>query len=140
MRRWSRYPVCVIVATTTIVAACSRPSSLSQPVAAAPTSSSNAGYLPLTLSYDNPPTVGSTVHVSAAGLPRSGTIELSWGTVAGGWIIEDYYHFRGKKYSETRTSLGTFSVDAAGRLDASFVVSNSMGFGDQNISLLIAKP
>jgi 3-oxoacyl-(acyl-carrier-protein) synthase len=31
-------------------------------------------------------------------------------------------------------------VDAAAPLDANFVVSNSMGFGDQNISLLIAKP
>src|SRR5436190_14039354 len=90
MRRWSRYPVSVTVAMTTIVAACSRPSSLSQPVAAAPVSSSNAGYVPLSLSQDDPPTVGSTVHVSAAGLPPSGMIELSWGTVSGGWIIEDY--------------------------------------------------
>src|SRR3954462_8651352 len=90
MRRWSRYPVLVTVAMTTVVAACSRPSSLSQPVAAAPASSSNAGYLPLTLSYDDRPTVGSTVHASAAGLPPSRTIELSWGTVSGGWIIEDY--------------------------------------------------
>jgi len=127
MRRWSRYPVLVTVAMTTVVAACSRPSSLSQPVAAAPASASNAGYLPLTLSYDDAPTVGATVHVSAAGLPPSGMIELSWGTVSGGWIIEDYYHFRGKKYTETTTSLGKFSVDAAGRLDSNFVVPEDFG-------------
>src|SRR3954470_3850695 len=101
MRRWSRYPVLVTVAMTTVVTACSRPSSLSQPVAAAPTSSSTAGYLPLTLSSDAPPPAEAPVHVSAAGFPPSGTIELAWGTVSGGWIIEDYYHFRGKKYSET---------------------------------------
>jgi len=140
MRRWSRYPVYVTVAMTTIVAACSLPSSLSQPVAAAPTSSSNAGYVPLTLSHDGPPTVGSTVHVSAGGLPPSGMIELSWGTVSGGWIIEDYYHFRGKKYSETTTSLGKFSVDAAGRLDASFVVPEDFGGVHEVTALIDGKP
>jgi hypothetical protein len=135
MRRWSRYSVSVAVAMTTLAAACSRPASLSQPVAAAPTSS-NAGYLPLTLSHDDPLTVGATVHVAAVGLPPSSMIELSWGTVSGGWIIEDYYHFRGKKYSETTKSLGAFSVDAAGRLDSSFVVPEDFG-GVHEVTALV---
>ena len=37
----------------------------------------------------------------AEGLPPGKTVDLTWGTVTGGWVIEDYYHFRGKKYSET---------------------------------------
>jgi hypothetical protein len=44
-----------------------------------------------------------------------------------GWVIEDYYHFRRKKYSETASSLGTFPIDAKGHLDASFKVPEDYG-------------
>jgi len=42
---------------------------------------------------------------------REGRAELQWGTVAGGWVVEDYYHFKGKKYKETTSSLGKFNID-----------------------------
>ena len=45
----------------------------------------------------------------------------------GGWVIEDYYHFRGKKYSETTNKLGAFRVDSTGRLDASFAIPEDYG-------------
>ena len=57
--------------------------------------------------------VGTLAHATASGLPAGKTVDLTWGTVTGGWVIEDYYHFRGKKYAETTTSLGQFPVDAA---------------------------
>src|SRR4029079_1864769 len=117
------------------VAACSRPSpSLSQSVAAAPAAPAG-GYLSLNITHDDPAVVGSSVHVGAAGLPASKTVDLSWGTVSGGWVIEDYYHFRGKKYAETTTSLGRFPTDASGRLDARFVIPEDLGGMDADDAL-----
>ena len=49
----------------------------------------------LTLTYDTP-VVGAVVTASATGLPPGTDAELQWATVSGGWVIEDYYHFRGK--------------------------------------------
>ena len=121
-------------------AACSRPSpSLSQSVAAAPAAPAG-GYLSLNITHDDPAVVGSSVHVAAAGLPASKTVDLSWGTVSGGWVIEDYYHFRGKKYSETTTSLGRFPTDASGRLDARFVIPEDYGGVHEVIALVDSKP
>src|SRR5438093_3960986 len=81
----------------------------------------------LELTYDKPVMVGSKVHVVAAGLPAGKTVDLQWGTVKGGWIIEDYYYFRGKKFSETTLSLGKFTVDANGRLDNTFAIPEDYG-------------
>jgi len=81
----------------------------------------------LDLTYDKPATVGGTVVAAASGLPSGQTVELVWGTVTGGWVIEDYYHFRGKKYAETTTSLGQFAVDARGMLSARFVIPEDYG-------------
>ena len=52
--------------------------------------------------------------VTATGLPAGKEAELQWGTVTGGWVIEDYYHFRGKKYTDSTMSLGRFP-DRSGR-------------------------
>jgi hypothetical protein len=71
--------------------------------------------------------VGSKVHVVATGLPAGKTVDLKWGTVSGGWLIEDYYYFRGKKFSETTSSLGKFPVDANGRLDTTFTIPEDYG-------------
>jgi hypothetical protein len=71
--------------------------------------------------------VGAKVRVSAEGLPAGGTVELKWITVTGGWIIQDYYYFRGRKYSETTESLGKFLVNASGRLDATFEIPEDYG-------------
>ena len=81
----------------------------------------------LALAHDKPAVVGTSVAASVAGLPPGKEVDLQWGTVTGGWVIEDYYHFRGKKYSETTVSLGRFTVDANGRLDARFAVPVDFG-------------
>jgi hypothetical protein len=61
------------------------------------------------------------------GLPAGKDAELQWATVTGGWVIEDYYHFRGKKYSDTTSSLGRFPIDQHGRLDAQFTIPEDYG-------------
>ena len=88
---------------------------------------SSSSVTTLELKYDQPAVVGGAVLAAASGLPAGQTVELVWGTVTGGWVIEDYYHFRGKKYSETTTALGRFPVDASGRLDARFVIPEDYG-------------
>jgi hypothetical protein len=59
--------------------------------------------------------------------PRGRPSTSAWSTVTGGWVIEDYYHFRGKKYTESTTTLGQFPVDAGGRLDVRFEVPEDYG-------------
>src|SRR4051794_30637019 len=49
----------------------------------------------LNLAFDSP-TVGAKVRATAAGLPPGKAVEITWGTVTGGWVIEGYYHFKGK--------------------------------------------
>ena len=80
----------------------------------------------LELKYDKA-VVGANVRVAAEGLPAGETVELNWGTVTGGWVIQDYYYFRGRKYSETTLSLGKFPVSASGRLDATFEIPEDYG-------------
>src|SRR6516225_2293187 len=82
-------------------------------------SPSSAPYKKLDLKYEKP-VVGAEVHVSAQGLPPGKAAEIQWGTVTGGWVVEDYYHFKGKKYFETTSSLGKFNIDSSGNLDARF--------------------
>jgi hypothetical protein len=79
------------------------------------------------LTYNKPAVVGASVHATATGLPSGAKVDLMWGTVNGGWVIEGYYQFRGKKYSETATSLGQFPVDSSGRLDARFTIPEDYG-------------
>ena len=141
MRRVSRSAFSLSIGLVAALAACSRPSTtLSQPVSAAATSSSNAGYLPLNIRNDDPAVVGSPAHVTASGLPAGKTVDLAWGTVTGGWVIEDYYHFRGKKYSETTTPLGKFDVDSSGRLDARFTIPEDYGGVHEVTALIDGKP
>jgi hypothetical protein len=94
----------------------------------------------LDLEYAKPAIVGASVHASASGLPPGKMVEVRWGTVSGGWVIEDYYHFRGKKYSETTTQLGEFTVDATGRLDARFVIPEDYGGVHEVTALVDGKP
>jgi hypothetical protein len=61
------------------------------------------------------------------GLPPGSKVDLIWGTVTGGWVIQGYYQFLGKKYSETATSLGQFPVDSTGQLDANFTIPEDYG-------------
>ena len=71
--------------------------------------------------------VGAKVQVAADGLPASQTVDLNWSTVTGGWMIQDDYYFRGRKYSETTVSLGKFPVSASGHLDATFTIPEDYG-------------
>jgi len=94
----------------------------------------------LDLVYDKPAIVGASAQATATGLPAGKTVDLTWGTVTGGWVIEDYYHFRGKKYSETTTSLGQFPVDSSGRLQARFTIPEDYGGVHEVIALIEGKP
>ena len=81
----------------------------------------------LDLTYARPAIVGAEVQAAASGLPAGKTVDLRWGTVTGGWVIEVYYRFRGKKYSETTSSFGRFPIDSSGRLYARFTIPEDYG-------------
>ena len=133
-----------LVVFSVFAAACSSPQpSISQSTEAAPKTASapasNTPYKKLDLTLDKP-VVGADVRVAATGLPADKTIELQWGTVTGGWVIEDYYHFRGKKYEESSSSLGQFKTDASGRLDARFKIPEDYGGVHEVTALIDGKP
>jgi hypothetical protein len=83
----------------------------------------------LTITYDKSrkPIGGMSVEATAEGLPPNRKVNLVWGTVDGGWVIEDYFHFRGKKYTETTKALGQADVDANGRLSTRFTIPEDYG-------------
>ena len=127
---WSGVCVLAVALASAAVASCSgsvaAPTESPAPTeaaalteAAAPSEAAASSTRPLTFTYDRP-IVGAEVRVNATDLPSGKTVELMWETVTGGWVIEDYYHFRGKKFDASRTSLGKFDVNADGRLDARF--------------------
>src|SRR5262245_1177753 len=103
-------------------------------------SDSNVAYKKLDLTYSKPAVVGAEVRVAATDLPVGKTIELRWGTVTGGWVVEDYYHFKGKKYTETTSPLGTFDVDSTGSLDVRFVIPEDYGGVHEVTALIDGKP
>ncbi len=93
----------------------------------------------LKLTYDKP-VVGAEVRATATGLPAGKTVDLTWKTVTGGWVVEDYYHFRGKKYSPSTSSLGRFTVDSTGKLDARFAIPEDYGGVHDVIALVDGTP
>jgi hypothetical protein len=112
---------CVALAA---LAACSGPASTAD---ALPSPNiSDTAVQQLTLTYDTP-VVGAAVTASVTGLSPGAEVELQWTTVTGGWVIEDYYHFRGKQYEDIVTSLGSFPVDQDGRLEAQFTIPEDYG-------------
>ncbi|HUR32353.1 MAG TPA: hypothetical protein VM032_01065 [Vicinamibacterales bacterium] len=128
----SRARVLVAIGLMAAGAACtpaprSQPATASAAAVTASAASAQAGFAPLALDYATPAVVGTPVRVSATGLPPGKVVDLVWGTVSGGWVIEDYYHFRGKKYSETTAPLGRFTVDAGGALQARFTIPEDFG-------------
>ncbi len=70
---------------------------------------------------------GTEIDATADGLPPGRAVDLMWQTVNGGWVIEDYFHFRGKKFTETATSLGQTVIGADGRLTAHFPIPEDYG-------------
>ena len=67
------------------------------------------------------------VVASAEGLPPNRKVNLVWGTVNGGWVVEDYYRFRGKKFTNTNKSLAQTTVDANGHVSVRFKVPEDYG-------------
>jgi hypothetical protein len=67
------------------------------------------------------------VTASAEGLPPNQKVDLVWGTVNGGWVVEDYYRFRGKKYTNTNKTLTQAQVGADGRVSVRFNVPEDYG-------------
>src|SRR4030095_10201250 len=94
----------------------------------------------LDLAYDKPAVVGTIATATASGLPAGTSVDLVWGSVTGGWVVEDYYHFRGKKYSETTASLGQFPRDAGRRLNARFAVPEDYGGVHEVIARINGRP
>jgi hypothetical protein len=71
--------------------------------------------------------VGTEIDAVAEGLPPGRRVDLLWQTVTGGWVVENYYHFRGKKFTETSQSLGQADVGNDGRLTAHFRIPEDYG-------------
>src|SRR5213593_3627246 len=117
----------ILIAVILAACSCSRPTS-SAPSADTLQAAAKADVIlqRLDLTYEKP-VVGAKVRAVASDLPAGKTVDLKWSTVTGGWVIEDYYYFRGKKYSETTSSLGKFPVDSKGRLDARFAIPEDYG-------------
>ena len=120
-----------------LLAACSARQS-AEPAAKAD-ASPNGTYKKLSLTCDKP-IVGAEVHVTGEGLPAGQPVELQWGTVNGGWVVEDYYHFKGKKYREVTSPIGTFNTDSSGRLDARFTIPEDYGGVHEVTALVHGKP
>ena len=118
----------LIASAAALAASCSgsgpQASEAAAPASPAPAAAGDVQRLNFTL---DKPVVGARVSVSATGLPAGKQVELQWGTVTGGWVIEDYYHFRGKKYADTTLSLGKFPIDQDGRLNAHFSIPEDYG-------------
>jgi hypothetical protein len=118
----------IVVLVILILCSCSRPtSSASSADGLQAAARPDVPVQKLELTYDKPAVVGAKVKAVASGLPAGKMVDLKWGTVTGGWVIEDYYYFRGKKYSEATSSLGKLPVDSNGRFDASFTIPEDYG-------------
>jgi hypothetical protein len=127
-------PLLAVVAAISCSKTAASPSESSAPLESpAPASAT------LALTYKSP-TVGAEVLAKAAGMPAGKTVELKWGTVTGGWVVENYYRFLGKKYEESTISLGTFTVDGNGALDARFTIPEDYGGVHEVLAFVDGKP
>ena len=116
------------------LAACrdARPPSVQAQAAAAQSASKTApgaGLKTLTLTRANTdkPVVGTEVNATADGLPPNRTVDLLWETVDGGWVVEDGYRFRGKRFNESTKVLARPTVGPDGRLAARFTIPEDYG-------------
>src|SRR4030095_11585683 len=133
----TRIDVSVVFGLAVAITACTASPSVSPSSSA---SASSQKVVTLDLTYDQPAVVGASAQATLSGLPSGKTVDLSWGTVTGGWEIENYYYFRGKKYSETTTSLGKYQIDANGRLSAPFIIPEDYGGVHEVIALIDGQP
>src|SRR5207247_3780427 len=88
-----------------------------------------AGLKPMTLTHVKTAkhVVGTEIDAAAEDLPPSRTVDLLWETVDGGWVVEDGYRFRGKRFTDSTKVLGQAQVGADGRLAAHFAVPEDFG-------------
>jgi hypothetical protein len=84
---------------------------------------------PLTLIYPKnaKPVGGADVEAIAEGLPPHRAVDLVWGSVNGGWVVEDHFRFRGKRFTTASTALTHAEVGADGRLSVRFKVPEDYG-------------
>jgi hypothetical protein len=96
---------------------------------ATPKKEPSAGLKPLKLTHPKAakPVVGAEVDAAAEGLPPNRTVDLLWETVDGGWVVEDGYHFRGKRFTESTKVLGRAQVGPDGKLAAHFTIPEDFG-------------
>jgi hypothetical protein len=107
-----------------------RPASIESEAAASHSPSERAASLStLTLTFADgaKPVVGTEATATAEGLPPDQTVDLIWETVSGGWVVEDGFRFKGKKFTETRKPLGQAKVGSDGRLSARFMIPEDYG-------------
>ena len=83
--------------------------------------------LKLTHAKTAKPVVGAEIDATAEGLPPNRTVDLLWETVEGGWVVEDGYRFRGKRFTDTTKVLGRAQVASDGRLAAHFTIPEDFG-------------
>ena len=88
-----------------------------------------AGLKPLKLTHAKTakPVVGTEIDVAAEGLPPNRMVDLLWETVEGGWVVEDGYRFRGKRFTDSTKVLGRAQVASDGRLAARFTIPEDFG-------------
>jgi hypothetical protein len=73
------------------------------------------------------PVAGTDVEVTAEGLPAGKKVDVVWGTVNGGWVIEDHFRFRGKKFAAATKVLSQAEVDSSGRVSTRFKIPDDYG-------------
>jgi hypothetical protein len=83
----------------------------------------------LILSYPKnaKPVPGTEIEAIAEGLPPHRNVDLVWGTVTGGWVVEDDFRFRGKRFTNSTMTLARVEVGADGRLSARFKIPEDYG-------------
>ena len=95
--------------------------------ASALSTTSHSKTLMLALAPSAKPVVGASVDATAEGLPPNRTVDLVWETVEGGWVVENGYRFKGKKFTETTKVLGRAQVDGRGQLATQFTIPEDFG-------------
>ena len=133
----SAFALLALVALVACSKTAASPSESSTPAesSAAPAAASQT----LSLTYKSP-TVGADVIAKATGLPAGKTVDLTWGTVTGGWVVEDYYRFRGKKYRGRNDLTRQIHRRQHGALDARFTIPEDYGGVHEVIALIDGKP
>ena len=98
--------------------------------ASAPAEAKAEGKTPQKLILTYPPNTkvvaGVEVEASAEGLPPESTLDLVWGTVNGGWVVEGH-RFRGKRFTQATWTLAQTKVDGNGRASVRFKIPEDYG-------------